>query len=253
MELDRGCGSEQQALGAGRDLPEELQEVVGLRRGECPAAGEVPAPRTVRFVQDHALEAHLRQSRRGLGVAGDQAGGDDTHPPRAAPDRFGVRPRMLDPVLVHPAAAGPDRGRQPEQGVELVLPLPEQGLGSQDQHRPIAHQGHELRRHRQLERLPEPHLVGQHEARAMRPAMRIEGELDEVLLVFPQPGLLAIDRRFHHDGRGIRFFPPAGDVSHQLAARQAVEVPNHEVRKPDRERRRPQGVELLLDPCYRFR
>ena len=157
---------------------------------------------------------------------------------------------MFDPVLVHPPAAVPDRRRQPEQGVELVLPLPEKGFRSQDEHRPVAGQGHELRRHRQLQRLPEPDLIGQHEARAMRAAMRVEGELDEVLLVLPQPDLLAVDRRLHDDGRGVRVrcVPPAGDVPDQLAARQPIEVPDDEIREPDREGRRPEGVELLLHP-----
>ena len=146
---------------------------------------------------------------------------------------------MLDPVLVHPPAAVPDRRRQSEQGVHLILPLPEKGLRRENQHRPVAGEGHELRRHRQLQRLPEPDLIGQHEARAVRPAMRVEGELDEVLLVFPQPDLLAVDARLHDDGRGVRvrLFPPAGDVPDRLAARQPVEILDDEVREPDREGR----------------
>ena len=108
---------------------------------------------------------------------------------------------MLDAAFVHPLPAVPDRRRQPEQRVDLVLPLPHQRLRRQHEHRPLAGQRHELRRHRELQRLAEPHLIGQHEPRAVRPAVRVEGELHEMLLVLPQADFAAVDRRLHHDRR----------------------------------------------------
>ena len=159
---------------------------------------------------------------------------------------------MLDAVLVHPSAAVPHRRRQAEQRVEFVLPLLHQRLRREHQHRPVAGQRHELCRHRQLQGLAQPDLVGQHEARAVRPAMGVEGHLHEVLLVLPEPHFLAIDGRFdHHRGR-FRLLPPAAHVPQQLAARQPIQVLNHEIGESHRVGRRPQRVEFLLNPRHRL-
>ena len=144
---------------------------------------------------------------------------------------------MLDPAFVHPLAAVPERRREPEQRVELVLPLPGQGLGREDEHWPVAGQGHELGRHRELERLSQSDLVGEDETRAVWPAVGIEGELHEVLLVLPQPDLLAVHRRFDDRRRWIRIPSPMLDAPYHLAAGQAFEVLDHELRQLHREGR----------------
>ena len=69
--------------------------------------------------------------------------------------------------------------------------------------------------------LPQADLIGQHEARAVRAAVRVEGQLHEVLLMLPEPDLLAVDRRFDHHRGGIGRLPPVLDAAGQ-------HVPGHE-------------------------
>ena len=106
VQLHRRRRGQQQALGARRNLAQEPQEVVGIKR-QRPAARQVPPPRPMRLVQDDALEVHAQQGRGSLRVADDQAGGDDADPPRAAPN--GVLPGagMLNAPFIHPIAPVP--------------------------------------------------------------------------------------------------------------------------------------------------
>ena len=131
--------------------------------------------------------------------------------------------------------------------------MAQQGLGRQHQHGVVAYQGHELRRHRQLQGLAQPHLIGQHEASAMRPAVGVKGELDEMLLMLPKPNFAAIDGRLHHRRCRVRLIPPSVQIAHQFAPGQAVQVLNDEIRQRHREGRGPQGIELGLHPSHRLR
>ena len=118
MELHRCRRREQQALRAWRNLPHELQEVVGLCRREGPLGVQVPAAGPVRLVEDDALEAHVRQPDHRLRAAGNQTGGDDPDTPRAAPNRLRAGARVLHAVFIHPPPAGPDRRRQSQQRLD---------------------------------------------------------------------------------------------------------------------------------------
>ena len=160
---------------------------------------------------------------------------------------------MLDPALVYPLAPVPHRRRQPEQPIHLRLPLPDERLGGEDQVRTLPDQGHELGRHRELQGLSETDLVGEYEARAMRPAVGVEGELDEVLLVLPEADLPPVDGRLDDRRCSLRRVAPVVHGADRDAAGETLEVLNHEVREGDRERRRPEGVELLLNPGDRLR
>ena len=83
--------------------------------------------------------------------------------------------------------------------------------------------------------------------------MGVEGELHEVLLVFPQTDFRSVDRRLDDDRCGVRFLPPITYIPYQFATRKAVEVLDDEVRETNREGRRPKGIELFLNPRNRLR
>ena len=78
--------------------------------------------------------------------------------------------------------------------------------------------------------------------------MGVEGQLHEVLLVFPQAHFPPIDGRFHHHRRRFGFVAPALDFADEFAAREPIQVLHHEVRERHRERRLPQRIELRLHP-----
>ena len=247
MQLHRRCGGEQQALCARRDRAQEAQQVVRFGGGVGPLA-DAATTRPVRFVQDDALETHGFEMRHDIGVTGDGAGGDDADAPRAVADGFGADAGMLDAAFVQPQPPRPNRRRQPKQRLHLFLPLAQERLRRQHQHGLLAGQGHELRRHRQLQRLAEAHLIRQHEARPERPAMGVEGQLHEVLLVFPQAHFPPIDGRFHYYRGRFGFVAPALDFADEFAAGEPIQVLHHEVRERHRERRLPQRIELRLHP-----
>ena len=68
-----------------------------------------------------------------------------------------------------------------------------------------------------MQRLAEPYLIGQHQARAVRAAMSVEGELYEVLLMFPKPDFFPVDRCFDHYRRRIGLLAPAAYIAYRLA------------------------------------
>src|SRR5581483_7872274 len=124
----------------------------------------------------------------------DQAGRDDADTARAAQDLFHAALGIEDPLLVLPAAPGPDRRRELEEAPELALPLAEERFRREDEHRAAAPERHQLGGQRELDGLAQADLVGQDEARALA-AVGGERLLDEILLVGPEPVLLAVDRQ----------------------------------------------------------
>ncbi len=250
VELHRRGGGQEQAPGPRGDLVEEGEEVVRVRFLVLPPSPQVLPARPVGLVHDHALVAEALQELGCLRAAGDEPLRHEADAPRAPSDALGTRAGVFDGVLVHPLAPSPHRRGQGEKVLQFVLPLPEQRLRREHEHRPRAMEGHELRREGQLEGLPEPHLIGQHQPGAVGTTVGVEGLLHEGLLVRPQPVLLAVDGRLD-DGRGrLGVLPPGLHASDDLAAGEPSDVLHHEVREPDGERARPQGVELLLHPGH---
>jgi hypothetical protein len=128
--------------------------------------------------------------------------------------------------------------------------LPDQRLRRQDQYGLGAEQRHQLRRQRELDGLAESDLVRQHQARAVRTAVGIEGELDEVLLVRPEPILAAVQRQLHDGCGGLRRGLPVGQVRHHDTGGDARDVLHHRLAQIQREGGLPQRVELLLHPVH---
>ena len=114
---------------------------------------EVLAPHAMRLVDDDALILELLQILGGFGFAGDQAMGHQADAARAFFNALWACRGILDAVIVDPLFACPDRRRQVQQPLHLVLPLPEQRLRRQDQHGPGAVERHQHPRHRQLQGL----------------------------------------------------------------------------------------------------
>ena len=202
------------------------------------------------LVQDHAFEPQVHEILDGFGAARDQPRRDDSDAARTAPNGVVARCRILNAAFIHPLATIPDCRREPEQRVEFALPLLEKRLGSEDEHRLVPDESHELGRHRKLQCLPEPDLIGQYEPCAMRPAVGVEGELHEILLVLPKADFLAVDRSLDDYGCGVRLASPLAEIWNQLSTGKAIHILDDEICQPDREWRRPEGVELLLDPCH---
>ena len=116
----RGCG-EQQTPRAWRDAPQEPQQIIWLAPTGVPRLEASPG--TMRFIQNNALEAHVRKPLHNFGAARDQPCGDDADAARAAPDGLVARTGMFDPAFVDPLGPVPHCRWQAEQRIELVLPL----------------------------------------------------------------------------------------------------------------------------------
>lgn len=249
VKLDRGGCGQQQAAGARRDVPQEPQQMVGFGRIVLPARREVAPPGAMGLVEDHAFVIHMGQPVPDFGAGDDQPGGDDAEPARTLLDRFRTDARIFEPVFVPPVPAVPHRRGQVEQSLQLALPLSDQRLGGEDQDRLVAGQGHQLRRHAELNGLAEADLVGEDETRPVRAEVGVESQFDEMLLVLPEADFLAIDRRFDDGGGGVRCFTPVPEIGDDDALRQPLDVLHHGVGQFDGKGRIPQGVELFLNPA----
>ncbi len=154
------------------------------------------------LVDDHAVVEARLEELAGVGTPGDETRGDDADSAGGTSGPLMPDGRILDAPLIDPLATIPDGRGHVEQVGHLGLPLPDERLGCEDQDRPTAYQGDELRHHRQLDGLAQPDLIGQDESGLLVGAdVGVEGHLDERLLMLPEPGLLAVHRRLDQ-GRG---------------------------------------------------
>jgi hypothetical protein len=98
--------------------------------------------------------------------------------------------------------AVPDSRGHVEQRLQLTLPLPDERLRCEDQDRLLAGRAMSCAAMASWMVLPRPTWSAKTKRAPCGTQVRIEGELHEVLLMLPEPDLLAIDRRLDHGAAG---------------------------------------------------
>ncbi len=96
-------------------------------------------------------------------------------------------------------------------------------------------------------------MVGQNEPGTTGAVLvRIECQLHEILLMLPEPSLLAIDGSLYKNRRCLclSLFVPVLHRGHHRAPAQPLDVVNDEFRQWHGRMMRPQGIEFLLDPRH---
>ena len=200
------------------------------------------------FIQDDAGIVPVQEGLRGLAFRRHEAGGEETDSARTC----GRRRWPDDAVLGDPAVIDPARRRDREHPQQLLLPLQQEVLGREHEHWVVVRKGYELGGHAELDRLSEPDVIGEDEARLAEDIEVTHHPGHERPLVRREPDALARGRRLDEGRLLVGRRVPFGDLD-DPAVEDTLDVLDDDISKRPGVAVRPKRFELRLNPGDRRR